>query len=103
MAIVVPDHWHAPSAGLAAQAGMSGAETLIAFPGWDRGVVDLARTWHPDLIVVPSSQDHDLIDGGRLRIPGWECDTAIVRVPLLARLGWLKEIWPSDPRDAKPN
>ncbi len=88
---------------LAAQAGMPDAETLIAFPGWDRGVADLARTWHPDLIVVPSSQDHDLVDGGRLRIPSWECDTAIVRVPLLARFGWLKELWPSDPRDAKPN
>ncbi len=88
---------------LAVQAGTPGAEILIAFPGWDRGVADLARTWHPDLIVAPSSQDHDLIDGGRLRITGWECDTAIVRVPLLARFGWIKELWPTDPRDAKPN
>lgn len=89
--------------GLAATTGIAGVETLIAFPGWDRGVADLARTWKPDLIVVPSSEDHNLIDGGRLRIPGWECDSTIFRVPLLARFSWLKEIWPTDPRDAKPH
>ncbi len=79
---------------LAAEVGASEVETLAAFPGWDRGVADLARTWKPDLVIVPSNKDHDLSGGGRLIVRDWECDAVIFRMPWFDALGRaVKSLW----------
>jgi SulP family sulfate permease len=79
---------------LAAEVGASEVETLAAFPGWDRGIADLARAWKPDLVVVPSNKDHDLSGGGRLTVRDWECDAVIYRVPWFGALGRaVKSLW----------
>jgi SulP family sulfate permease len=79
---------------LAGEVGASEVETLAAFPGWDRGVADLARAWKPDLVIVPSNKDHDLSGGGRLVVRDWECDAVIHRVPWLGAIGRaVKSLW----------
>jgi SulP family sulfate permease len=80
--------------GRAAEIGATEVETLAAFPGWDRGIADLARAWKPDLVVVPSNKDHDLSGGGRLIVRDWECDAVIFQVPWFGAFGRaVKSLW----------